>query len=41
MRLPTLFIGRGREGRQYRIGETVNSERSYSMLPFQREEGKE
>jgi hypothetical protein len=40
MALPTPFIGRRREGRQYRGGKIVNGEWSYSMLSFQREERK-
>jgi hypothetical protein len=40
MRLPTPFIGRMREGRQYRGGETVDGDCSYSMLPFRGKEMK-
>jgi hypothetical protein len=39
MRLPTPFIGRRREGRWYRGGETVDSEWSYSMLSFRKGKG--
>jgi hypothetical protein len=40
MILLMLFIGRRKEGRQYRGGETVNGKWSYLMLPFQGEERK-